>query len=117
MPALPGKEFDQPWEKQVCSSLVDVSRLWDVPGDPVAVLAYLHAHPPNWIPYSGSGSQTGRPVLYFLTGYPAGPGWSSQASAYELDLTVASTGSGLTGIRADGQVVPPGASCRRSGGP
>lgn len=113
--SLPGREFGQPWEHPGCSPLVDASRLWVVGGDPSVVFAYLRAHPPTWIPYGGNGAVTGPPVQFVLSGYPAGPGWDNP-SAYELDLTVASTGNGLTGIRADGQVVPPGSTCQTSGG-
>ena len=112
---LPGSVFAQPWENPACSPLVDKSRFWVVAGDPQSITAYIRAHPPSWIPYTivGQTSSGGQTTSYDLGGRPSGSGWGSND---QLDLTVASTGNDSTGIRADGEVVPSGASCESSGG-
>jgi hypothetical protein len=116
VPSLPGRAFDQPWEEPACFPLVDKSRLWEVAGDPQSVFSYLKAHAPTWIPYNSTGQVSGQFSASTLEGYPTGPGWSSPSSAYQLDLTVAANGHRSTGIRADGEVIPPGATCKSGGG-
>jgi hypothetical protein len=112
---LPGAALDQPSQYPACSPLVDESRLWQVAGDPQSVVSYLRTHPPAGIPYDIS-EQEGvlSSPMFTLAGQPNGPGWNSPDDAYELVLTIAAVGSDRTGIRADGEVVPPGAACTSS---
>ena len=114
--SLPGRAFQGPWEGPRCTALVDESRLWKVAQEPDSVASYLSAHAPGWIPYNGTGQLSGLFTGTGLEGYPTGPGWSAPGSPYQLDVTVSPAGSGFTGIRADAQVVPPGATCDTKGG-
>ena len=114
---LPGAVFAQPAQEPACAPVTDLTRYWMVPGDPQDIAAFLRAHPPPGIPNRGAGQLSaagGQTISYDVI--DAEPGNSEGAPA-ELDITVATLGAGIAGIRADAEVVPAGATCSYSGGP
>lgn len=117
--SLPGHVFAQAWQHPACTPLVDRTRTWTVPASPSTVVAYLQAHPPSWIPYGPTGEESsgGRISAYILNGIPDRPDWTSSGNPDQLQITVAALGSNTSGIRADAQAIPHGASCKTSGGP
>ena len=113
---LPGAVFAQPAQEPACAPVTDLTRYWMVPGDPQDIAAFLRAHPPPGIPNRGAGQLSaagGQTISYDVI--DAEPGNSEGAPA-ELDITVATLGAGIAGIRADAEVVPVGATCAYSGG-
>jgi hypothetical protein len=108
---LPGSAFSQPQYSSGCNPLVDETRFWVVPGQPLAVASFFRSHP----------------LAGFSIGYGTGPGAGTYSvtdggtipsvQADTVDITLAATAAGTTGIRADAQVVPHGASCINPGGP
>lgn len=115
VPVLPGASFSQPSAAPACDPLIDEARYWVVPGSPADVAAFLEAHAPSWLPSVGTGtlSNSGGVVNYDVTYEPRGMGFGDPIG---LDITVAALPSGLTGMRADAEVIPPSAECTRSGG-
>jgi hypothetical protein len=114
---LPGAVFAQPSQEQACAPLIDQARYWMIPGDPQDIAAFLRAHAPPGIPNSGAGRLStagGQTISYDV--FDAERGNSEGPPAY-LDITVAALGGGMTGIRADAELVPAGATCTYSGGP
>jgi len=113
--ALPGHVFSEPFEEPACHPLTDEVRYWVVPGGPADVAAFLTAHAPWWLPGDGTGSLAGSGggvISYDVTDTPRSRGRGTSAA---LVFTVAALSGGVTGIRADAEVVPPGAECTRSG--
>ena len=115
VPFLPGSVFVQPSEQPACSPLIDEARYWVVAGDPAGVAAFLKAHPPSGLVNAGTGwlgSTGGQTISYEVADAPRGTSFGAPAG---LDFTVAALPGGLTGIRADAELVPPDAGCSESG--
>lgn len=114
---LAGAAFGSPSEEPACHPLTDEVRYWTAPGAPAQVAAFLQAHPPRGLTNDGHGSlfssSNGETISYDVTDTPPGQGFGAPAG---LDFTVASLPDGMTGIRADAEVVPAHAMCARSGG-
>jgi hypothetical protein len=119
--SLEGSNFSEPWTHEACSPLVDQVRFWTVPGAPQAVFTYISNRAPSWIPNQSSanpGPQSSEDY-YGVEGEATAPGWTDESPPYdenELVVTIASTGNGSTGIRADGLAVPATGECSSSGG-
>jgi hypothetical protein len=112
---LPGSVFSQPSEGMACTSVIDQTLYWMVPGDPQDIAAFLRAHPPPGIPYSSTGwlgTGGGQTISYDVLDRERG---NSGGFPAQLDFTVAALGPGMAGIRADAEVVGPSATCSRSG--
>jgi hypothetical protein len=112
---LPGSVFAQPAEEPACSPLTDKARYWVVPGDPADAAAFLKAHAPSWLPNDGTGwlgTTGGETISYEVMDTPRGKSFGAPAG---LDFTIAAISGGMTGIRADAEVVPPGAVCTSAG--
>ena len=89
----------QPGERQATPDLAAVTQWWRVPGRPLSVLAWIHAHlPPRFTP-AGTGTGTGLWTDVFAL--PAVPHVLTQR---EL-VVLAVPDGGQTAIRADAQVV------------
>jgi hypothetical protein len=118
VPALPGQVFAQPSEEPACDPLTDAVRYWTVPGGPAQAAAFLQTHAPAGLTNDGTGSllstSSGETVSYDVTDAPPGRGFGSPAG---LDFTVAALPDGMTGIRADAELVPANANCAFSAGP
>jgi hypothetical protein len=115
--SLPGSAFRQASTVTACTPLTDVARLWRVPGDPADVAAFLRAHPPSWLSVVLTATQS-RAATGVITSYEVGDALHGKSfgNPAGLDFTVASLPGGMTGIRADAELVPPHALCTRSGG-
>jgi len=114
---LPGGVFAQPSPEPGCTPLIDQTRYWMVPGDPQDIASFLRAHAPPGIPNNGtgwSGTGGGQTISYDVLDTERG---NSGGSPADLDFTVAALGAGITGIRADAEVVADGATCSYSGEP
>ena len=114
---LPGDIFAQPSQEPGCTPLIDQTRYWMVPGDPQDITSFLRAHAPPGIPNNGAGwlgTGGGQTISYDVLDTERGDSGGSPA---DLDFTVAALGAGITGIRADAEVVANGATCSYSGGP
>jgi hypothetical protein len=108
--------FAHPSQEPACHPLTDEVRYWVVAGDPADVTAFLTAHAPSWLPNDGSGwlgSTGGGTISYEVMDAPRGKSLRAQPG---LDFTIAALPGGATGVRADAEVVPPGATCTSSGG-
>jgi len=94
--------------------LVDESAYWTTPDSPQDVVSFLEANAPAWIPNEGSGVLGGPAgiISYGVIDHAVGPGWDRD----QLVFTVAVTGDGSTGIRADAEVIPPNAMCVTAAG-
>lgn len=116
VPSLPGHVFAQAWEHPACNPIIDSSRMWKVRQTPLSIVAYLQSHASTWVPYGPTGqtSSGAQVIAYIMSGTANRPGWGSSDQSDELQVTVAPLGDGFSGIRADGQAVPTGASCKRS---
>jgi hypothetical protein len=115
--SLPGPLFAQPSLEPACRPLTDEVRYWAVPGRPGKVAAFLRVHAPSWLPVDGTGSlitADGKVLSYDVT--DAASDQNVRAPA-ELDFTVAALPDGMTGIRADAELVPAGAVCTSGVGP
>ncbi len=112
--SLPGPVFARPSQEPACHPLTDEVRYWLIPGGPAAAAAFLKAHAPSWLPNDGTGwlGTTGGAISYEVMDAPRGKGFGAPAG---LDLTVAALAGGMTGIRADAEVVPAGAACTSAG--
>ena len=114
---LSGGVFAQPSQQPDCTPLIDQARYWMVPGDPQDIASFLRAHTPPGIPNNGTGqlsTGSGHTISYDVLDTEQGNSGDSPA---DLDFTVAALGAGITGIRADAEVVPGGATCSYSGAP
>jgi hypothetical protein len=100
-------------------SAVDESAFWTLRASPLAVLAFVKASPPAgskvWV--SGSGSGPGSPG-YSYEGFQW-PAITNVVETRQLIVEVTSLSDGMTGVRADAEVVaitPRGSSERIPGG-
>lgn len=114
---LPGGVFAQSSQQPGCTPLIDQARYWMVPGDPQAITSFLRGHAPPGIPNQSAGrlgTGSGQTISYDVLDTERG---NSGGSPADLDFTIAALGAGITGIRADAEVVAGGATCTYSGGP
>ena len=110
--SLPGEAFSRPFQGVACEPLVNKTRRWVVEGDPATVVSFLVSHAPAWIPNVGTGeSRSAGATYYGVLDEVQAVGWDPST---QLVFSVGALGDGETGIRADAEVVPPGAVCVRS---
>lgn len=114
---LPGLAFARPSQEPACTPLTDQVRYWAVRGDPAGVATFLTGHAPSSLRNNETGwlGSTGGAVISYQVGDV--PRSRRLAARAELDFTVSALPGGMTGIRADAEVIPPAATCLRSGGP
>jgi len=109
-PCSPGRRGEP-----ACTPLTDEARYWVIPEDPAGVAAFLTAHAPSWLPNDGAGwpgTGGGQTISSEVRDAPRGKSFGAPAG---LDFTVAALPDGMTGIRADAEVVPAGAASTRAG--
>ncbi len=107
-----GSQFSGPSQEPACNPLVDEAQFYEVTEAPSDTQAFLTQNSPSWIPTQGGGygSGPGGSSSYLdVTDLTTGEAWSDIYS--QLDFTIATMSNGDTGIRVDGEVVPPGAQC------
>jgi hypothetical protein len=108
--ALSGSVFAHPAVVPACHPLVDATRYWKVPGSLAHVTDEFKAHPESALPQVGGGTifHNGAITMMFITE-------TGNNAKQMLDVSLASVGRGIVGVRADGLVIPPGSACSSSG--
>lgn len=101
-------------QRPACNPLIDKSRYWTVRSTLGQVDSFLNTHPEEGRTTSTSGSFNGPQYGgAFVVEVPTDQSVRNQS---ELVATFVSIENGEVGIRADAEVVPPGADCASSGG-
>ena len=116
VPGIPGSPFSVPAALPECYPLIDQTRYWSIPGTPGQVDQYLRSHPAPGMTSLTTGQGTTQGVFsYEIFEDPpvASPAFTSQ----QLTLSIAASGTGTTGLRADAQIVPVGGGCDHPGVP
>jgi hypothetical protein len=101
-------------QRPACNPLIDKSRYWTVRGTLGQVDSFLSTHPEAGRTTSTSGSFNSPQYSGdFVAEVPTDQSVRNQS---ELVATFINIENGEVGIRADAEVVPPGADCASSGG-
>ena len=103
----PSPNLSHPAESVGCQPLVDVYRFWYVSGEPRAVIAWIQARAPAGDSH-GESSGPGGTVIF---------GTSSFGPDAKLVFGATLVKGGRTALRADAEVVPQGALCKKHGSP
>jgi hypothetical protein len=104
----PALEHPATWS--ACTPLIDQVRFWIVPEPAAQVQQFLQSHPSGPMTVDGHGfnSTAGGVTGYMVTDAVSGPHSQTDQLVFAVGVLSADTAA----IRADAEVIPPGAICK-----